>query len=106
MPEISCTLPENVPPEEERPQLEQDDPYRKWKNAAVGGLLGLIVSGGIIATGGAGCSVAAGSATTTIELLGLTGAQTFAIGALVYDLGAIIISAFFGVEMETIEYEP
>ena len=46
-----------------------------------------------------------GSATTYISFLGGTGAQTFAIGAITYDLVAMIVAPFLGIEMETIEYQ-
>ena len=40
-----------------------------------------------------------------VSFFGTSAAQTFAIGALAYDLPAICILPFFGVEMEPIEYE-
>lgn len=50
--------------------------------------------------GGVVGSFAAGSA--TIEIAGL---QTFAYGALAYDVFAIVFAPFYGLEMETIEFE-
>ena len=76
------------------------------KNIFIGAACGLAVGGAIVATGGAAGSVIVGSATTVIPVLGGTGAQTFAIGALAYNAVAMLIAPIFGVEMEPIEIEP
>ena len=48
----------------------------------------------------------AGYANTTIVILGMTGKQIFATGAVLYNVFGMVIAPFFGMEMETIEYEP
>ena len=75
------------------------------ENTLVGATAGLIVGGGIVASGGIIGSFAVSSGTTVIKLFGLTGAQTFAWGAIVYDVGAIIAGTF-GISVEYIECEP
>lgn len=69
------------------------------ENMFIGAGMGLAVVG----TAG---SVAAGSASAYIAAFGGTGAQTFSIGAIAYDLFTIIAAPILGVEMEMIEIEP
>jgi len=76
------------------------------KNGIIGAGLGAAVGGAVMAFIGAGASVITGSATTYISALGGTGVQTFALGAAIYDIFAVIFSSLFGVEMEPIEIEP
>ena len=73
-------------------------------NTLIGAGIGLGIGGAVVATSGAVGAIALGSATTQIALLGMTGAQTFAIGALAYDVFAFIFAPFMGVELEAIEY--
>ena len=66
---------------------------------------GLIFGGAVVSIGGVVGTFAVGSGITVIGAFGLTGAQTFAIGAFTYDVGAIL-AMLFGIEVEPIEYEP
>ncbi len=75
------------------------------KNTLLGVGIGVAVGGAIVATGGAIGCVATGSATVYIGVFGGTGGQTVAIGALAYDVWALVIAPFFGIEVEPIEYE-
>lgn len=75
------------------------------ENQIIGASLGLAASGGIVAVGGVVGSFVAGSATIEIAVFGATGLQTFAYGALAYDVFAIVFAPFYGLEMETIEFE-
>ena len=75
-------------------------------NTLIGASLGLATGGAIVATMGAFGVVAVGSLTTYITVLGASGAQTFAIGALAFDAFAILIAPFLGIEAEPIEYAP
>ena len=76
------------------------------ENMFIGAGIGLAVGGAITSVVGAAGSAAAGSAYTYIAAFGGTGAQTVSIGAIAYDLFAMVVAPFFGVEMETIEIEP
>lgn len=73
-------------------------------NALIGATLGAAVGGALVAIGGAGGTVFAGTATKVLGLFGATGAQTFAIGALAFDIPTMIMLPFFGMEIEPIEY--
>jgi len=76
------------------------------KNALIGTGFGLGIGGLAVSFGGAIGSAALGSATIHIPLLGGTGLQTFARGALFYDIWAIIVAPFVGIEAEPIEIGP
>ena len=75
-------------------------------NTVLGTLLGAAVGGLIVSGIGAASTVVAGTGAILIPAFGTTGAQTFAIGALVYDAIAMIFGPIMGVEMEPIEVEP
>ena len=77
---------------------------QRVKNAAIGFSLGLATGGAIATLVGAGVIVMAGYAATYVTVLGGTGAQIFAIGALCFNTVALIVLPIFGVEMEPIEY--
>ena len=111
--------PESLPPSERVPETEnilenkalsQTEKNElsvgdRLKNAAIGASLGLLAGGAVVSTGGVGLCVA-GYAQTTITVLGMTGMQVFATGAVLYNFFGMVVAPFFGVEMETIEYEP
>jgi len=75
------------------------------KNTIIGASLGLATGGLAVSTVGA-ATIVAGMGTSYITLLGATGKQVLAIGALAYDSVAMIFAPFFGIEMDTIEIEP
>ena len=75
------------------------------ENFFVGAALGLAAGGAVVASAGVAGSFAIGSALHYIPLFGLTGLKTFAIGSLAYNVVAIIVAPFLGIEMEPIEYE-
>ena len=70
------------------------------KNTVLGASLGLLAGGALVATGGTIAGVAGTS------FLGVSAAQTFAIGALAFDFSAICVLPFFGAEVDPIECEP
>ncbi len=78
----------------------------RLENMFIGAGLGFLVGGSAVMLVGVGGTAAVGSATTYIAALGGTGAQTFSIGALAYDVFAMVFAPFFGVELEPIEVEP
>ena len=88
------------PVTEETAELTTGD---RIANAAIGGAIGLAVGGAVLATGGAAGAVAVGWK-SVIDILGITSAQSFAIGSLAYDLVGMVLPIFFAVEMEPIEY--
>lgn len=90
-------------PQDSESELTAGD---RLRNTFVGAGLGLAIGGAVVATGGAVGAVVVGSATAYIGFFGGTALQTIAIGALAYDIFAIVIAPFFGLEMETIELEP
>jgi len=100
---LGPTSDENKSQETEDSSLTAGD---RVGNALIGGLLGLAVGGAVVSVGGAIGTVAVGSGTTQIALFGATGMQTFAIGALAYDIPAMIIGPLYGTEMELIEPGP
>ena len=68
-------------------------------NALIGAGIGLGITGlGVATVGAIGC-VAAGSVTASIALLGGSGGQIFALGALAYDIVAMIMAPFLGIEI-------
>ena len=106
-PSESVPKAENPLENEALPQTKNGDlsVEERVKNAATGASLGLLAGSDVVATGGAALCVA-GYASTTIAVLGMTGTQVFATGAALYNLFGMVIAPFFGVKMETIEYEP
>jgi hypothetical protein len=74
-------------------------------NAIVGALIGLAAGALVLSVAGAMGSVIVGSATTPILIFGMTGLQTFAWGALIYDVLALIAFPIIGIELPLIEYE-
>ena len=75
------------------------------KNTFIGASLGLLVGGGLVATAGVVAFPIVGSVTATISVLGVSSAQTFVIGAVTYNLVAMVVAPFFGIEAEPIEWE-
>ena len=75
------------------------------KNTLIGAALGTLVGSGVVMITGMGATLATGSATAIIEVLGVSGSQTFVIGAVTYNLVAMVFAPFFGIEMEPIEWE-
>jgi len=75
----------------------------KIKNTIIGTGLGLCAGGATLVLVGSGASLVVGSAFTTIGFLGATGAQTVAVGALAYNILAMLIAPFFGQEIEPLE---
>ncbi len=69
-------------------------------NIFIGATLGLGVGGALVATGGAIVTVAFPSG----AIAGVAGTQIFAIGALAFDLEAIVFAPFYSVELEPIEW--
>ena len=92
-------------PSESKKESEPLTVGDRVKNTIIGASLGLATGGAVVSVVGAG-AVVAGMGTSYITLLGATGQQVFAIGALAYDSVAIIFAPFFGIEMDTIEIEP
>ena len=92
----------NTPEIDSTPELTTKD---RVVNGLIGAGLGLAVGGAIVSIAGAVAAVSVGSASVAIPILGGTALQTFARGAVIYDLFAITVAPFFGVEMDTIEYE-
>ena len=76
------------------------------QNTIIGASAGLLVGGATVAVVGLAGAFAVGSGTAIISSFGASGAQTFALGALVYDAVAMLIAPIFGIEIEPIEYEP
>ena len=74
------------------------------KNACLGGLMGIAGGGLVVFGAGAAATVTAG-ASTFIPAFGVTAGQTWAIGAIAYDLVGMIFAPLLGVEMEPIEIE-
>lgn len=68
----------------------------KIKNTVVGTGLGVAVGGATLILVGTGASLVVGSAYTTIGFLGATSAQTVAVGALAYNILAMLLAPFFG----------
>ena len=81
-------------------------PGDRIRNTLLGAAMGLAVGGLVVATIGAGGTVIVASASQIIPLLGGTGPQTFAIGALAYNTVAMLVAPILGLEMEPIEVEP
>ena len=97
--EADLVQPESAPEE----PLSTND---RIHNAFLGATLGIAVGGLVVSGAGAVATIATGSAATYIPVLGVTAKQTFAIGALAYDVIAMLFAPLLGVEMETIEVEP
>ena len=67
--------------------------------------VGIAVSGGVVAGLGAAGIIYVESATAAVTFLAsASGGQTFAIGALAYNIVAIVFAPLFGLNMEPIEY--
>ncbi len=75
------------------------------ENIFVGATAGLVAGGAIASIVGVAGSLVAGSAIEVISIFGGTGAQTFALGAAAFDIGAVL-AGLIGIEIEPIEYEP
>ena len=75
-------------------------------NTFIGASFGLAIGGAGLSLFGMGGTLIVGSTTTTIAFFGGTGPQTFAIGALAYDLVAMLVAPVLGLTMETIEISP
>ena len=72
------------------------------KNTIIGAGMGLSLGGGVVSVGGVFLTFGYGTV-ATVGWLGVTAPQTFAIGALVFDVSAILASAI-GIETEPLEY--
>ena len=72
----------------------------------VGATLGVAAVGMIISVYGVGVAVASGYIYTAIPLMGGTAIQTFARGALLYNVIPIFIAPFIGIEVEVIKISP
>lgn len=88
-----------IPPTVSVPELTTSD---RIKNTIVGATLGIATGGAVVAMLGMGISLGLGATTVAC---GATGAQTFAIGALVFDGFSMIVAPFFGIILEAIEWE-
>lgn len=73
------------------------------RNAFIGAGLGLATGGAVLMFGGLAGALIVGSATVAIPIIGLTGLQTVACGALAYNVLPMIIAPFFGIEVDTAE---
>ena len=72
----------------------------RLKNIFIGATLGLGVGGILVATGGAAATVLS----PTSAIFGVSGMKICAIGALAFDLEAIVFAPFYFVELEPIEW--
>ena len=80
----------------QKPQLSTTD---RLKNIFIGATLGLGIGGAIVATGGAVMTVF-----PSVAIAGTTGVQVFAIGALAFNLEAMVFAPFYNVEIDPIEW--
>ena len=89
----------SIPPTVSVPELTKSD---RIKNTIVGATLGVATAGGIVALGGIGLHFAFGANTV---IGGATGAETFAFGALAFNSFSMFVAPFFGIILESIEWE-
>ncbi len=74
-------------------------------NTVLGVGLGLVSAGTVIILVGTGAALIVGSGTVVIGILGVTGYQAVAIGALLYNVLPMFIAPFFGLESEVLEFD-
>ena len=73
------------------------------KNTVIGTGLGIAVGGTALIVVGTGVSLGVGSATASVKLLGATGLQTVASGALAYNVLPILMAPFLDIEAEALD---
>ena len=90
-------------PYESEPESTELSSADRFQNTIIGAGLGLLAGGAIASGVGAVGAVIVGGPAVQIGLFGATGAQTWALGAAIYNTAAVLINAFFGLALETIE---
>lgn len=73
-------------------------------NVLIGASVGVAVGGAIVAIIGAGVTITTITPYVVVPLLGMSGAQTFAWGALAFDIVTMCVLPFFGIIGDSIEY--
>ena len=82
----------------EKPKLSA---LNRVRNTFIGATLGLAVGGGVVAIAGAAITVFAPWGVVA----GVAGSQIFAIGAVAFNLEAMVFAPFYSVELDPIEWE-